>query len=231
MKKVLLSIFLFSLIYLVASPTVSANGSCQPIYGGGQTCTSGNLFLKKYILYPGTQNDYRDDMGINDARFNPNDQVTFKLVITNNGTATIDKINAQDLFPQFVNFKSGAGSFDSNSKTLSFEIDNLNPGATQTIYITGQIVPNGNLPQDKGVVCVTNQAKASTSEGQNFTDNAGFCIQIPQTTKGGLPVMPPPPVKTTPATGPEMLPLLGMFPTALIGLFLRKKSKNMGGSK
>jgi hypothetical protein len=40
-------------------------------------------------------------------------------------------------------------------------------------------------------------------------------------------------VKTTPATGPEMLPLFGLIPAALGGLFLRKKSKHNieGGEK
>lgn len=43
-------------------------------------------------------------------------------------------------------------------------------------------------------------------------------------TKGGFPVLPSSPVKTTPATGPEMLPLIGLIPIGLTGVFLRKKA-------
>jgi hypothetical protein len=49
-------------------------------------------------------------------------------------------------------------------------------------------------------------------------------------------VLPAPKIVTTPPTGPEMLPLLGLIPGALGGLMLRKKSNkinsiNKGGEK
>ncbi len=49
--------------------------------------------------------------------------------------------------------------------------------------------------------------------------------QNPGIIKGGFPVYPAPVMNQTPATGPEMLPLLGMIPTALAGFALRRKSK------
>jgi hypothetical protein len=74
------------------------------------------------------------------------------------------------------------------------------------------------------VNCVVNQAKA-TSGKNSSSDISQVCIQnsVP-TTKGGLPVYPAPNMSQTPATGPEMLPLLGLIPGALGGLILRRKA-------
>lgn len=44
------------------------------------------------------------------------------------------------------------------------------------------------------------------------------------TSKGGLPVVSPTPLKTTPSTGPELLGLLGLVPAAGLGYYLRRKS-------
>lgn len=46
-----------------------------------------------------------------------------------------------------------------------------------------------------------------------------------ETTKGGLPVLPPSQQKTTPPTGPEMLGLLTLLPAGALGYYLRKKTK------
>lgn len=57
--------------------------------------------------------------------------------------------------------------------------------------------------------------------------NAALPTQAPvvNKTKGGFPILPSSPVKITPATGPEMLPLIGLIPMGLAGLFLRKKPR------
>lgn len=44
------------------------------------------------------------------------------------------------------------------------------------------------------------------------------------TTKGGLPVVSPTPVKKTPSTGPEMLGIIALVPAAATGFYLRKKN-------
>lgn len=47
----------------------------------------------------------------------------------------------------------------------------------------------------------------------------------PTTTKGGLPVYPPTKATTTPNTGPESIALIGLIPSAIGGLLLRRKAK------
>ena len=152
--------------------------------------------------------------------------VNFKITVTNTGNTAISQVDIKDIFPQFIIFAAGAGNFDQNSKTFSFSALNLNPSEQRTFVVTGKVVPNNQLPNDKGIVCVVNQVTAANGNQQS-QDNAEFCIQkqVEQvTTKGGLKVFPPSTTTTTPSTGPEMLSLLALIPSGLMGLFLRKKS-------
>ncbi|MCL4415439.1 MAG: DUF11 domain-containing protein [Actinobacteria bacterium] len=209
---------------------MNADTSCQPIYGGGQTCEQvGNISVNKTVLNPKT-NTFVDNLDVNDVKFSPDQTINFKINITNTGSAKLNKISLRDVFPQFVNFVSGTGNFEASMKLLSFTIDGLNPNETKTFDIQGKVAPNDQLPNDKGIVCVVNQAVATVEgTGQVSQDNSQFCIQktvltAETTTKGGLKVFPQPTITTTPSTGPEMWSLLGLIPTGTLGYFLRKKS-------
>lgn len=228
MKNFLITFFLFSILYLLLPVIANAQTVCQPIYGGGQSCVStGNLFIDKKVLNPQI-NVFVDNLGVNDPKFQPSSTVAFRLAITNTGTANIANVTVRDIFPQFVDFTAGAGSFDSNSKTLTFQIDNIAPSETKTFNLSGKTASFDKLP---GVVCVINQSIAS-SGNISTQDNAQLCIekvvptvQIPGATKGGLKVFPAPATKGgTPPTGPEALYLLAFLPTGALGYFLRKKS-------
>ena len=203
-----------------------ADVNCQPVYGGGQNCiTTGTILVNKTVQNPQT-GQFVDNLGTNDPRFSAGQAVNFQITLTNTGSTTIPQTAVKDTFPGFVDFTSGNGSFDSNTKTLTFTTDNLNPGETRTFSISGKVIDAKGLPD--GVTCVVNQATATTNTGQMSQDNAQFCIQkqaVTTTTKGGLPVLPPPSVTTTPPTGPELLPLIGLLPAGLSGFFLRKKSR------
>lgn len=237
MKTKIISATLFSTITLLSMPALSAYAdvSCQPIYGGGQTCVqTGNVSVNKTVMNP-KNNTLVDNLGINDDKFGPESIVTFQIAVTNTGSAKISRVQVRDIFPQHVDFASGVGNFDGGSKVLSFDVNDLNPNETRTFNIVGKVVKAENLPVSQGTVCVVNQATAKdvTNTGNPSVDNAQLCIQkgIPATgettvveTKGGLKVFPPQKTFTTPATGPEMLPLIGLIPTGLFGAFLRKKS-------
>lgn len=219
MRKVLIGLLSLSL-FLAAKP-VFADVSCTPIYGGGQNCvTLGNVLLNKTVQNPQT-GQFVDNMGTNDAKFVSNQTVTFKLDITNTGSTTILQTKVADSFPSNVNFVAGIGSFDQNTKTLTFLVDNLAPNETRTFTLTGKVTAN----PPSGTTCVVNQATATTNTGQASQDSSQFCIQKQiTTTKGGLPVFPSQPITTTPPTGPELLPLVGLLPAGLGGLILRKRS-------
>jgi uncharacterized repeat protein (TIGR01451 family) len=229
MNKNIITTLLLAALMLVVPASVQAATTCTPIYGGGQSCvTAGNLVINKKIAKPGTS-VFFDNLGSKEA-FSPDQAITFQIVVTNNGGATLPKVTVKDVFPAFVSFVSGPGNFDANSKTLTFELENLAPNESRTFTIGGKIVPATQLPNDMTVICndprVLNQAIAIV-DGQ-VQDNAQFCIQkqvTTTTTKGGLKVFAPPAVTTTPPTGPEALALVGLIPTGALGYFLRKKSQ------
>jgi uncharacterized repeat protein (TIGR01451 family) len=224
MKKVLILI-LVGFFLLASRTTTNASVTCQPIYGGGQTCTSsGNIQISKTVQNPQT-GAFVTSLGINDPKFSPGQTVPFQVTISNTGGSNISQVTVSDIMPQFLNFVSGPGNFTANNQTLTFTVSNLAAGASQTFNVIGQVVGANQLPTNQGVVCVVNQAQVSTSDNQTSQANAQLCIQqqTPQ-------VQPAPTIKQTPPTGPEMLPLLGLIPTGLLGFLLRKKAKG-GDSK
>lgn len=238
MKKYILSLVLTLVFSLLAVKTSYADGNCQPIYGGGQTCiTSTNIAINKTVQCPSLQKDTRclqngqfvNNLSINDPRFVANQDVTFQIVVTNTGSTNLDKVVVKDIFPQFINFVSGPGNFDQNSKTLTFELNNLAAGESRPSTIVGRVSTDKELVIGNGVSCVVNQATAQiVSNGQMSQDNSQLCIQkgAAPTTKGGLPVLPAPTMTTTPPTGPEMAVLPLLSGSGILGYFLRRKSKS-----
>lgn len=201
-----------------------ADTTCQPIYGGGQTCiTTGNISINKAVINPQT-NQFVDNLSINDPRFQPGFITTFQLKIVNTGNSNISKVKITDIFPQYVTFSSGPGSFDNNTKTLTFEIDNLKSNEARTFTITGKIVDSSSIPIDQGgVVCVINQAQAVNLDygSQVSQDNAQLCIEKVAVSSGFPSVAA---VAVTPSTGPEAWGLISLIPTGIAGWFLRRRS-------
>ena len=231
MKKIIAFISVFALAAVFAGPTFGSYGSvaCQPVYGGGQTCvTTDNVSIDKKVLNPkvkgkGGAELFVDNLSLNDPKYVPSQNVKFQLSVTNTGDSVLEEVQVSDVFPSEISFVSGNGFYDQASRTLTFNVFNLNPDETRTFILVGRVVDAGKLPSGQGMVCTVNQAIAQTN-GKESKDNSQFCIEK-STTKGGLPVMSAPKVTQTPATGPELLPLLGLIPAALGGAFLRRKSK------
>ena len=235
MKNLYLSFILFFVLSFLFSVSANAEVSCQPIYGGGQTCVStGFILIDKKIINPGTQK-LVDNLGANDEKFQPDSTINFQINLTNTGHADIKHIDVKDVFPQYVIFTNGPGKFDANTKTLSFEVTNLKSNEARIFTVTGKVVEASHLPIDLGIVCVINLATAVTSDAGEAQDNTQFCIQktsqtwqkqvlAAQTSKGGLPVFPAPPITTSPATGGELLFFISLIPIGIAGFFLRKKA-------
>ncbi len=225
MKKFIFISLITGFISLSLASSASASTSCQPIYGGGETCVQvGNISINKTVQNP-TTGSFVDNLSVNDPKYSPTSTVNFQITVTNTGSGNISSTTVKDTFPNYVTFVSGPGSFDSNSKVLTFTVGNLAAGASQTFDVSAKVADQNSLPADQGVTCVVNQANATSNDNQQSSDNSQFCIEKPtSTTKGGLKVFPAPAVVTTPATGPEMLPLIGLIPGGLFGIFLRKKT-------
>lgn len=232
-----LRLLLTALFILVSSQSFNskafAQAPCQPIYGGGQTCiVSPNILVDKKIFNPKT-GSMVDNLGINDPKYQPGSITTFQISVTNSSNKTISKIDVKDIFPQYVAFSSGPGAFDTNTKTLSFSIENLKSDESKTFTIMGRVVNTDQISVTQGsVVCIVNQANA-TSDNNGFSqDNSQFCIekvslQPSPSVKGGFPILSPPPVITTPPTGPASFQLAGLAITGILGYFLIKKSQTL----
>lgn len=231
MKKLIFSNILASCVYLLTVSSALAAGvtvSCPPQYGvgyGGECPQPGAVLLNKTVQNPKTF-VFVENLLVNDPKFSAGDTVTFQLTITNTGGSTLSKVTVKDTLPNFVDFLSGPGTFDVKTKTLTFDIFDLQKGESRTFTISGKVVGSEQLPKDKGVTCVENKAVASTN-GQTSEDKTQLCIikeVLPAVTKGGIPVLPPKKVPVTPPTGPEMLGLLGLIPSGILGFILRKKT-------
>lgn len=228
MKKTLYTIFISGLILgaaLSVNPS-KALADCQQIYGGGQSCTSSNNFsIQKFVQTPGKGGgNYVNNLSINDPKFSPDQQVSFEIIVKNTGSNTIPTLTITDTFPQFLNFVAGPGSFDSNSKVLTLTINNLGAGQSNTYIVTGKVADSSLLPSDQGIVCLINQATGTDNNGVTNTSSSQFCVEKSVLSASQPQVFATPSVVATPATGPEMLPLLSLIPTGLAGFILRKKS-------
>src|SRR3989338_9803543 len=150
MTKVFLSVFALSIFALMTSAQgVRADTACQPIYGGGQTCVQiGNVLINKTVQNPQT-GAFLDNLNINDPKFTPSSNVTFHITVTNTGGSTINKTTVKDTLPGFVSFVSGPGSFDSNTKVLTFDIGNLKAGESRTFTVAAKVADEKQLPSDQ----------------------------------------------------------------------------------
>lgn len=241
MKKLFTLVFLSILLFALKVENTYAAG-CTPIYGGGQSCPDYSFSIQKHVQKPGKGGgNFVNNLSINDAKYAPNQNVTFQVTLKNTGSKKIPTITVADVFPKYLSFVSGPGNFNSKSNTLVFSVSGLNPGQNTTYTIVGKIADTNNLPNDSGLICQVNQAIGTDSSGNVNKASSQFCLQKQvlgtqeeAQTKGGLKVMPAPELSTTPATGPEMLPLVLLVPGLLGGLILRRRSKQSlyrGGEK
>lgn len=199
-----------------------------------------NLTIHKTVLNP-ESNRYVDNMGLHDIMFHPGDPITFHITIGNTGNATILQVILKDVFPKYVTFINGSGTFDPISKTLTIITINLTPSTTQTFSITGRIM-DANLLPDQKTTCDTNQATASSNAGQTVQAVSQFCMMNPNpsTSSGSLttqptqpatsqpnqntqPIYPPASTSTTPATGAENAALVLPLISGLAGVLMRIK--------
>lgn len=229
MKRLIVasSIVLFGLIGAGTTHAYYGSTGCEPIYGGGQSCETSNKFtLDKKVMNPtstkGGSTNFVDNLSINDPKYAPSQTIVFELTVTNTGNSTLKEVIVTDTLPSYVAFVSGPGSYDKNSKVVTFKVTDLKAGESKRYTIEAKVVDASKIPGNSGIVCAVNQASAKYN-GDESRDNSQFCIE--KTTKGGFPVQPAPKMTQTPSTGAESLALIGLIPAAAGGLFLRRRSK------
>jgi uncharacterized repeat protein (TIGR01451 family) len=251
MRALLFLLFAICSLLIVAPALAQQTPNCQPIFGGGPSCVQeGDLTLDKKVRNP-VSNQYVENMGINDPKFSPNQQVLFQVNVRNKGSRAIEDVSVTDTFPQYVSFIKGPGQFDRSTNTITFSIDKLEAGQSRTVTIEGKIAQANAIPGTTGIACVVNQAAAIKGR-HNASDNTQFCLQktgqdqtpgqwqaqptapqantntAPSPTKAPMPVYDISKQQTVPKTGPEMLALIGLIPAGAAGIFLRRKTSTNG---
>lgn len=210
MYKILGVVLFLAVLSLSLSPTHAAV-RCETQYGGREVCVrTGQLQIDKEIFNP-QENKFVDNLGINDHKFAPGDEITFRLKVKNVGDETFDKVSVTDSLPSLLELTSGS---------LSFEFSGLTPGKTEGREIKVKVTASGNFPGDKTLVCVVNTAELS-SGSEKDRDTAQVCLERKA-------VGPAPAAKPTelPPTGPEdWLPFLVLGTlTGISGLYLISKA-------
>ena len=222
-KNILRAVFFLTaiaLINLTNANQVFADGAygqsgCVPVYGGGVQCPKvGQVLINKTVRNPST-GIFVDNLGPGDPKFRPEWLVAFHLTIQNTGDQTLNKVTVTDKLPDFVDFTSGPGTFDSNTKTLTFDVFNLTGGTSQTFEIVVRAVHAAVLPANQSVVCPVNTVDAVVVDTQQKDhDSSQFCIEKQVE------------VPSVPTAGPKewVLSLVGFGTTLTVGLYLRKKA-------
>lgn len=177
-KQLALLAFLFGAL-LVAPPHVAAQ-ECTTQYGGTTTCVSTNLTINKQVQNPSTGN-FVENLGSSDPTFSAGGEVLFRLIIKNTGSQTLTTVTVKDIFPTELTFTSGPGTFDKESNTLTFTLDNLTAGESRTVEILATVDP-AKVSRDRSLFCVVNKATISANPSASLgtssdQDTSQLCIQ------------------------------------------------------
>lgn len=219
----------FFISLLLATQVFAAGESnCQIVYGGGVVCPPQQVkfVINKQVQKPGKSgSDFVENLTINDPRFSPNQNVNFKIIVENTGDRDITNLNVIDTFPDFLSFVAGVGNTNVGAKQISFIIGTLKKGEKMEFVITAKTAQDNQLPANQAITCVTNNVRATASDGVTAEDNAQVCIE--KQVLGAVPtpqVFEKPRAKELPPTGPELGLLAALIPTGLAGFYLRKKA-------
>ena len=81
---------------------------------------------------------------VNVAEASIGDEITYTILYTNNGPATVYNVVIQDIYPsEILSFDSSDPTYDLNDGDVyTWNIGILNPGQTGMIVITGTVLDN-----------------------------------------------------------------------------------------
>ena len=217
-KTILFVIFSFIILPIASTAKVLAAGTTiyggAPVYGGGVIVErEGEVLVDKKVRNPATLN-FVDHLGPMDPKYKPTQIVTFQIILKNSGEKTLDKVIVSDKIPQFVDYMSGPGSYDSESRTLTFTANNLVGGTSQIFEVKVRAGHQALLPAEKNLICPVNVVETQF-DGRTDRDESQFCIEKKME------------VVKTPEAGPVnwIVSFLGLGTSFISGLILNKASK------
>ncbi len=199
-----------SLLALSVAQPVAAQYGCPNAYGG-EVCPTGDVTIDKKVQNP-QDSIFVDNLGINDPRFKEGQEVTFRLTVKNVSDTLIDKVDVFDFLPAELEYISGPGTYDINTREVRFLVEQLGPNASRDFEVKAKVAQN--LP-NRSLITVVNKAEARLV-GETDKDSSQLVIERPFA--GGLP-----------ATGPEVWTLVlgGSSLSTALGLALMKRAQSL----
>lgn len=214
MKKLIV----FLALTLISATAVHADsgqyGQYGP-YGGGAPSTSimVDKTVSRAITTKGGVVSYVDNNSASDTRFAPGGRVYFQIKVKNTSNVTLNNVEVSDIMPNEVVAVEGPGTYNEQTKTITWKYDSLKAGEEKTEKIIAQIKGQNALPADKGVICMIN--KSTVRAGANYDeDTAQFCVE--KKVIGA---------KKVPTAGPEYGILVSLLSFASLGtgVYLKRK--------
>lgn len=173
------------------------------------------LAVNKQVKDPRNGN-FVENLNAQEYNFLDNQNVTYKIVVTNNGQKELHNIKVTDKLPSELKLVSANGfAYDKNSKTLSQNLSNLKVGESKTFEIKAKT----QIAKTKGGAVIAS-CPVNTVEvrGDNLFnhDQTQICVSDKVLSN----------VKTLPATGPSKVvtTMIGSAALFLSSIVLFKKS-------
>ncbi|MCX6730320.1 MAG: hypothetical protein NTZ55_00560 [Candidatus Roizmanbacteria bacterium] len=207
---------------LVIALFASAHSAFAQYGQYGQPAPVESILIDKQVSKPVTtskggvlQYEYVDNLTPSDVRFQPGMDIYFKLRVKNTSSTSLDNVMVTDKVPWYLNPIEGPGTYDVNARTISFNAGTFASNEEKIFYFKMQWFTQDKLPADRGLMCVSNYARAYTNNASD-DDTAQACVE--KQVIG---------VKQAPKAGPEMNIVLVAGQLAMLGLGIKLKKKSV----
>src|SRR3990167_10888624 len=138
--KTALVISLTTIALAVSAKAVNAQ-SCTTQYGNGQygaPCVPIDVTINKQIKNP-ISLIFVENLGPSDDKFSPGAEVHFKLIVHNASSQDWSRVTVRDTLPQYLSYVAGPGSYDTNSKVLTTDLENVKVNESREIEILAKV--------------------------------------------------------------------------------------------
>jgi uncharacterized repeat protein (TIGR01451 family) len=202
--------------FMFASPVLADMCTSQyGQYGNTINCGSSDLTINKQVKNP-VGNVFVENLTTTDTTFAPGSDVTYKLTIKNGSGETFNPVTVKDILPPYLTFVAGPGTYNKDTRTLEFKLENMIAGETRTVEIMAKVVDASQFPSGKSLFCVVNVANVSALNRYD-DDAAQVCLQNGTST-----------ITTLPVAGFDNLALILPFAGVGLGGFALLKGKKRG---
>jgi uncharacterized repeat protein (TIGR01451 family) len=204
--KLILFFSIFNFQFSIFNKPARASWYCEPVYGGGERCWgTGEILIDKAVKNPST-GLFVDNLGVNDPKYAPGQEVLYRLEVKNTGQGTFSKVTIKDIFPPYLDFVWGPLGWNSETRTLQFDIYDLKAGESRQFEVMAKVFDKERLPDDRSLICVVNTSSVE-ADGKTDSDQAQICFEKKVL---GVQVLPP--------TGVNIWTLsLGLLVTTIFG--------------